>query len=588
MTALAVGLHAAGALDGVERSSIDARFALRGTQPPPPEVVVVKIDDKTFDRLQERWPFPRSVHARLIDRLRADGARVIAYDVQFSEPTTPAQDGALLESVRRAGDVVLAATEVDRRTREPNVFGGGGILRRVRATAGNANLRPDPGGIERRIAWSVDGLPTFAVAAAERAVGHPIASGRRHGRDALIDYAGPAGTIPAYSFGDVLAGRRIGGRTPRELLRGRVVVVGATAPTLHDIHLTPTAGSGLMPGAEVQANAIATVLHGAPLRPPLSPDGDLAVTALLGLVIPIAGIGLLVGWAVLAGLAALGGYLVLVQLLFDGRGDVLPVAGPSVAVALNVVGALAAYGLVTAFDRDRARQAFARFVPEAVVSQVLAQADGARLGGVERVCTVMFFDVRGFTTYSETRRPEEVIDVLNRFLGAVTEAVLDHGGTLLTFLGDGVMALFGAPLEQPDHADRAVACARDVLGRAERLNAWMVAERLGGPFRIGIGLHTGPVVCGNVGSRRRLAYTAIGDAANAASRVEGLTKQTGRQVLVTQQTRDAMTVADDTLEPVGVFDIRGRKGRICLWGLPRAEDPAPAEAPDRAASPAVP
>src|SRR5919205_1042165 len=223
MALVAVLAYATGAAAPLERNSVDLRFALRGPQAPG-EVVVVQIDDKTFDQLNQRWPFPRSVHARLIDRLRAAGARTIAYDVQFTEPTEPREDNALISAVARAHGTVLATTEVgdDGSTR---VFGGDAVLRQVGARAGNSSLVADPGGVFRRFPFEIDGLESFGVATAEAATGRQIDSAVFGGRSAWIDFRGPPGTIPTFSFSDVLAGR-----VKPESLRNRIVVVGASAP----------------------------------------------------------------------------------------------------------------------------------------------------------------------------------------------------------------------------------------------------------------------------------------------------------------------------------------------------------------------
>ena len=178
------------------------------------------------------------------------------------------------------------------------------------------------------------------------------------------------------------------------------------------------------------------------------------------------------------------------------------IAGILLTAAINA--------LTVAFEREQARDAFARFVPEAVVDQVLANADGVRLGGVRSEATVMFSDLRGFTSFSETLEPERVIESLNRYLTEMSEAILNHGGTLVAYMGDGIMAVFGAPLKQDDHADRALEAAREMLDRMEGFNAWLREQDLIDGFKMGIGLNSGPVMSGNVGSERRLEYTALG------------------------------------------------------------------------------
>jgi CHASE2 domain-containing sensor protein len=170
-TGLALVAWATNALRRTELDSVDVRFAVRGTQPAPPNVVVVGIDDVTFEELQLQWPFPRRLHARAIDTLRRDGARTIVYDVQFTEPSASLRDdNALIDAVTRAGNVVLGTTEVDARG-HTNVFGGDNVVRQAHAAVGNSNYIVDPGNVIRRVPYQVDGLATLPVVAAERTLG---------------------------------------------------------------------------------------------------------------------------------------------------------------------------------------------------------------------------------------------------------------------------------------------------------------------------------------------------------------------------------------------------------------------------------
>jgi adenylate cyclase len=220
-------------------------------------------------------------------------------------------------------------------------------------------------------------------------------------------------------------------------------------------------------------------------------------------------------------------------------------------------------------ERDRVRDVFARFLPESVVDEALARSGGElRLGGERMVGTVMFTDLRSFTSFAETTPAERVIDVLNRYLTEMGGAVLDHGGTLVDYMGDGIMAAFGAPIPTDDHADRAVEAARVMIGeRLPALNRWLAEQGYTDRFRMGIGLNSGPLMSGNVGSERRLEYTIIGDTVNTASRIEGLTKEAPFPVLVADGTRAAMRSQADDLMFVDEFEIRGKQSRIKLWGL---------------------
>jgi adenylate cyclase len=579
--AIGIGAYATHVLGNVERESIDTRFSIRGSQPAPKDLVVVQVDAATFDRLGEQWPFPRSLHGKVIRRLTDAGARVIAYDVEFTEESTPAEDNALIRAVDDARNVVLATTEVDvNRPGHTNVFGGERVLKLIGARAGNTVIDPDPGGVYRRFPAAVQGLDGFAVAAAEQAGADPVDRDAFHDDGAWIDYAGPPGTIRTVSFSNVLRGEVDPG-----LFRDKVVVVGPSAPSLQDVKPT-AAGGGPMSGAEIQANAIASLLDGLPLRS--APGGvDIVLIVLLGVIAPAAAMRLRPIATFAIATAAAGLYLVAAQLTFDA-GVIVPVAYPLMALAVGVVGTLGLHYVLAAFERQRVRDTFARFVPANVVDQVLAQTDDhLRLGGVRRDCTVLFSDIRGFTTYSEARPPDEVVTVLNHYLGEMTDAIMNHGGTLVAYMGDGIMAVFGAPIEQPDHADRAIAASREMLDvRLPAFCDWMRAAGYGEGFQMGIGLNSGEVMSGQVGSRRRMEYTTIGDTTNTAARLEGMTKGSGHQLFVADSTRRALVAEVPDLALVGDLPVRGREHEIRVWSL-AAHEPEQDKAHKATTRPAV-
>ncbi len=555
-----VAADAGGALDRLEGDTIDLRFQLRGRQAAP-DVVVVAIDDVTLDELNQRFPFPRALHARAIDRLHAAGARQIAYDVQFTEPTDDANDNALFDAVGRAGHVVLSTTEVGARG-ATKVLGGDANLRSIGARAANTNLPAAPGGILRRLPYAIDGLTTFPVATRQAAGQRDIRRADFGGGGAWIDYAGPPGTIRTVSFS-----RLVRGKLDPGLFRGKTVVVGATAPSLQDVHPSPTSGSQLMPGPEITANAITTVQRGLPLRE--TPFWlDAALVALLALAAPVAALRLRARWAAIVALGALALYLLVAQLAF-GAGKIAPVSAAVLAALLGAAAMVASSLLAESRERQRTRDLFARFVPEAVVGELLDRAGGvARLGGVEQRATVMFCDLRGFTSFSERLPAERVIQVLNRYLTQMSEAILDHGGTLVSYMGDGIMAVFGSPLERPDHADCALACAREMLGRRlESFNSWLCTEYDEASLRMGIGLNTGAVMSGNVGSERRLEYAAIGDTTNVAARLEAQTKDADHALLLSDATRRALTREHPGLIELGPITLRGREGSTVVWTL---------------------
>ncbi|MGH3104708.1 MAG: adenylate/guanylate cyclase domain-containing protein, partial [Gaiellaceae bacterium] len=420
------------------------------------------------------------------------------------------------------------------------------------------------GGIIRRVAYAVDGLEAFSLVGAEIVTGRKIDPSELGGGEdgAWIDYHGPPGTIRAISYSQVSEGK-----TEAGFFRDRIVIVGPSAPSLQDVHPTSTSGDDLMSGAEIQANALSTALRGFPLQS-VRQEIDLALIVLLGLIIPLASmrLSLLKVVPLAIGVAAL--FAVGVQLAFNA-GHIVTFLHPFAALVLSTVGALGAYYTIAAFERQRTRDVFSRFVPEAVVDQVLARTDSdLRLGGVRVEGTVMFTDIRGFTTFSETNEAERVIEILNRYLSEMTDAIMENGGTLLSYLGDGILAVFGAPIEQRDHADRALATAREMLGeRLSRFNEWAREQGVGDGFRMGVGLHSGPFMAGNVGSERRLEYTAIGDTCNTASRIEGMTKGTPHMLFLAESTRVALLEEPDDLLFVDEFEVRGRQGSVKIWSL---------------------
>jgi CHASE2 domain-containing sensor protein len=345
--ALALGLQQLHALDRVEDETIGMRFHVRGAEKPS-GVAVVAIDDATFSDLGEQWPFPRSLHARAIDRLTAAGAKTIVYDVQFTEPTRPREDLALLDAVARAGGVVLATTETDGRGRT-NVLGGDENLADARAKAAAANLVTEAGGLVRRFPYSVGGLRSIAVTTAAQVAGEPPDGAGFAAGGAWIDYSGPPGTVPTVSFSDVVRGR-----ADTRLLRDRIVVIGATAPTLRDVHATPLSDDQLMSGPEVQANAIATALRGLPLRQAPGWVGLLALLG-LGLVPALARLRSSGVAAAAAGPALALIYIAATQAAFEA-GWIVPLTYPLLASALGTVGTIAAGFLIERRERGRAEE----------------------------------------------------------------------------------------------------------------------------------------------------------------------------------------------------------------------------------------
>jgi CHASE2 domain-containing sensor protein len=361
--AVALAVDATQLMTSLEQDTVGVRFQLRGEQDVA-GIAVVAVDDVTFSDLERQWPFKRSLHAKAVDALRRAGAREIVYDVQFTEPTKPEEDGALYDAIGRAGGAVLATTETDGHGRT-KVLGGDDNLAAIGAVAGAANLVTDARDIVHRFPYASGGLDSLAVVAARRA-GRPLDRSAFEAAGAWIDYRGPAGTIPTVSFSDLVRGR-----ADTDLLRDRIVVVGATAPTLQDVHATPTSPDRLMSGPEIQANAIWTALHGLPLRSAPRLLGWLAILV-LGLLPALATMrGRAAGAALAAPLLAFS-YLLLVHAAF-GSGLVLPVTYPVLALLLGTVSAIAA-----AYVAEREQRRRVGFYNERLEAEVHARTEELR------------------------------------------------------------------------------------------------------------------------------------------------------------------------------------------------------------------
>jgi adenylate cyclase len=558
-------------LRSLELSTVNTRFSIRGNEPRPKNIVIVKIDGASFSDLNKQWPFPRATEARVLNRILAGHPAATAFDVVFSQPSSLGQndDIALLTAVSNApGRTVFSIQETDKSGNFEFLGSGDGrkLLQEVGARPSSTFFAVDPGGFYRRLSYSINNLPTFPVVTAEVATHKHVSRAPFKGGSAWIDYVGPAGSFPSVSFSDVYFGH-----VPASFFKNKIVLIGATAPSLQDLH--PTSTDAQMPGVEIQANAISTVLRGFPLS---SAPGwvNILLVVLLGVAVPLASLRL--GPVASLGLTVLLGvvFAVVVQLAFNG-GTIVSFVYPLAALVLCGIGSLAVQLVTEAFERIRTRDLFSRFVPENVVDEVLASSDGLRLGGVQRSGTVMFTDLRGFTSFAESLTPSQVIDVLNHYLSEMSDAILNHGGTLVAYMGDGIFAVFGAPLEMEDHADRALATAREMLEvRLPRFNQWLRDNGLGDGFRMGIGLNSGHVMSGHVGSERRVEYAAVGDTTNSASRIESMTKGTPHQLLLSDSVRDALTQPVEDLVFFEEVEIRGRVGHVKLWSI-REGAPAP-------------
>jgi adenylate cyclase len=521
-----------GIFQRLELVTYDLRFRVRGPRPVDAPIIIVAINDESFTALNQNIrTWPRAEYARLIDAISAGDPAVIGVDVAWTHPgIDPGGDEILADSLQRAASVVLASLiehqegagyEYDR------YAGPIALLSAAASGVGLANVTLDVDGVFRQVSrnrfhndvW----YPTFSYAVAQTYRALPPTTHVQGSSDLLINFRGGPNTFPTVPMYQVLTAE-----VPAGLFADRIVLIGFSTILEQDLHLTPFDREGRTPGVEVHANAIATLLNDNPIqRVPawLSLGLGLAFVVLTALAFwrfkPIqatlvAGSGLLL-------------YLAATILLFAGANLWLPVVSPTILATLTATGGLVERVLVEEREKRRLRDRFQSFMAPERLEIILDRWEELLAEDrSEVVATVLFSDIRGFTSATETLtrqgRGGEVIPFLNRYTDAMVEAIFAEQGVLDKMLGDGLLVLFGAPAPSPDHALLAVRTALRMQALTPRLNSiWPLRDQR--PLRIGIGIHSGPLMDGIVGRGRRVEYTVIGDAVNTASRVQDYTKE---------------------------------------------------------------
>ncbi len=553
---------------------------------PDPDLLIVTIDERSIDALSSefgRFPWPRSAYAEMVEGLRSHAPAAIVFDITFAEPdlANPDADTWFVETVTADSSVYLPLTRLDPEAdadpsalaldefgtklgfeRTPVAVAGARValllpFERLAMTGriGAINFLADVDGVGRRYFATIDAhgwlIPSLPMRVArDLGVKTPTSPAYE------IHWRGQAGGHPRVSYADLLTAVREG-RDPR--VTGKVLVVGTDAQGLGDFRTTPL--SALHPGVEVLASAIETLKASDALqRTPTNVANLLALIALIVIAaLSLRGasparIGLLL--LLVSPLAAGAAYAA-----FDANLRVVWLQPVGWAWLSFAVGALADW-LQERRAREHTERVFSRFVDSRVVADLVNSPDSAmdRKGATLDI-TVLFSDIRGFTTFSETRPPDEVVALLNRYFSRQVEVVFRHGGTIDKFIGDAIMAFWGAPVADPDHAAHAVAAALEMATVASEFERELAAS--GAAFGIGVGLHSGPAVVGFIGSENRLDYTAIGDTVNLASRIEGSTKGVAT-VLVSEATRSRC--GDRFLfEPRGTFKVKGRDAEVDLF-----------------------
>jgi len=567
--------------------------------------VIVGIDEKSYQALLARHgplaAWPRTFYADALDALRPAAPRVVAFAI-FFDAQRP-EDGALAEAMRRAGNVIVPVVAQGAKAFDPRpgvaqefeaFVRPASTLRSAAVDEGLANVTTGRDSVVRRLPLLLrargEELPSLALTIVARFARRPVvldaraevglvhAAGRTipvaEHDTMLIDFLGPpsdpggGGPFHIISFVDVLEGR-----FDPALVRDRIVLLGPTIRGV-DEHATPTTGDTRMWGVEILGNAVETVLY----QRFLLPAGPAATTLLIGLMALLAAL-VVAAWRPLpAGLAVAGGlalYGTAAALVFE-RGLVLDLIYPPAALLISFAAALSSRLVLEQKEQRIVREAMGRYLSPAVSQWVLADPDRLRLGGETREMTVLFSDLRQFTTLAHAVTPATLVALLNTYRSEMADVVFRHDGVLAQYAGDAIEAFWNAPMDQADHARRACLTALDMVAALATLRPQFEA-RGWAHLDLGVGINTGQMVVGNMGSKDRLIYTAVGDPVNVAARLEGLSKEYGVRIVVGEATVAAeprtfiyrfldLVAVKGRSEPLRCFEVMARAGALDAAG----------------------
>ncbi|MGH1366227.1 MAG: CHASE2 domain-containing protein [Calditrichia bacterium] len=602
-------------LDSLELKTVDWRFEWRGVEDlSDSPVVIVAIDDQSFEALPERWPWPRSYYARVVRNLNRAGAKAIGIDVIFDSPDEqyPERDRELAEAIQERGNVVMAG-KLEQTSRLRSYFAPLEPIELFKTAAdgsvGLVSIQSDGDGIYRR--YPVAQLhqerfwPAFGIELLRKYVGYSNAvelepdvsnSAFRFGdydvplfeqNTLLIDYAGPDGTFPTYSFSNVMddAEFDLGEEfdlnyfdddlLPDGVFKDKIVLIGSTVAELHDNFPTPflehRGTPREMPGVEIHANALNSILSNGYYQ---------RINPMITLAMLLVALGIILFlvvrfnnlWVVLfSSVALVLGYNLLQVYLFTAMKLVGDMVFPTLAMVLGLVTTNVYQRIELQKEKRKLLGAFQQYLPEKVIDELLEQPDKLQLGGEERFLSVIFTDVAGFTTISEVLKPQELVVLLTEYLTEMTEIVFKYDGIIDKYEGDAIMAEFGAPVFYEEHAVNACLCALEmqekllVLGKKWRSEGKPV-------LTCRAGINSGNMVIGNMGSKKVFDYTVLGDEVNLAARLEGANKEYGTKNMISESTYQLVKRAvvarpldlirvKGKRKPVQVFELMARKNR---------------------------
>ncbi len=576
----------------------------RDAQPAP--VVILDVDDASLEEIGQ-WPWPRTKIAEMTTKAMQAGAVALAFDIVFSEPdrlspaqiaadnpalpqpvrdqlsALPSNDDVLAQTFQRSRVVVgqtsirsgsLEQTDPPPRAvphavmgakpdpfliRFPDLVENLPQLEDAAAGRGMFSVLPDPDGVFRRvpIVMSAEGVyrlglsiellrvatggQAFAIRSNEAGVDGVVVARQ------LIQTA-PDGTVwnnfsPHDPNRYVSAADLIQGRMAPNRLAGHLVLVGTSAIGLEDFRATPLGVP--MAGVEIHAQVLENILGNSLLvRPNYAIGAELALIAVLSILIILLAPAMPARYLFLVTAVFIGGSVGASYYLYVNERQMLDPTFPVIAIVLSSMLMSSINYFQEEAKRQQIRGAFGQYVSPDLVSQLAEDPDRLQLGGEKRDLSILFTDVRGFTTISEAFKddPAGLTSLMNRFLTIMSDAIMDHGGTIDKYMGDAIMAFWNAPLDTPEHAKKASASALQMLEDVAALNKTLAADPDAPKFTIdiGLGINTGECVVGNMGSDKRFDYSALGDSVNLASRLEGQTKSYGVNIIIGSSTKEAV------------------------------------------------
>lgn len=576
-------------IERLEYSMQDTFVRLRGTDEISGEIVIVAIDDQSFSWTGLQWPWPRSYFAEIVDQINQGGGKVVGVDVFLFEPDEqPENDEALARSLSEM-PASVAVMQILRNSGQgfetESLVQPLSIYREALNGMGITDVKRDEDAIVRNVAayntyqgeiyphWAFEIArlylntepPTFTPSSVLfNGTKFPLNS-----RLLPVYFAGPAGTYPTYSASDVHDGITL--EQDPDAFRDKIVLIGATSLSLQDIYPTPFSASNPTPGVEIVANTVDTLINGKFLTyaPPW--------LALL-LILAAAGVAYFItlsrrpAFTVTVLSVSIVVYLVVAFVLFTSQRYVLPTIAPLSMLFLGVILPTLEQAVSQEQEKRRVRNLFSRFISPEMVDQMMKTQDINSLNKRADL-SIIFSDIRGFTTLSEKMTPEGVVSLLNPYLEAMSQVIYKHGGTVDKYEGDAIIAFFGEPVPYKDHAVRALRASLDMRKALAELRDKWAAEGRPSQIEMGVGINSGEVFVGLLGSAQRINYTVIGDNANLAARLQDLTKAYAWPILISESTyqqvkdefdcelADAVTVKGKT-KAVNVYKVIGPKGAL--------------------------